>query len=174
MYLSRRHFLSCAATAALNVPAAFASVTEQRTLKFIHTHTGETLQTCYAVGGRYLPQCLQQVNHFLRDFRTGESHRIDPTLLDLLYDLQVAADRDDTFEVISAYRSPDTNTLLRRKSTGVAKQSLHKEGRAIDVRLTDFSTKKLRDTAMSLQRGGVGYYAGSNFVHVDTGRVRFW
>ncbi|HSQ02556.1 MAG TPA: DUF882 domain-containing protein [Burkholderiales bacterium] len=172
----RRQFLRYAGTAALLIPCggALASAAEQRTLKFVHTHTGEKLTACYAVSGGYQSQCLTQVNRFLRDFRTGESHPIDPALLDVLYDLQVAAGRDDTFEVISAYRSPRTNSQLRSQSSGVAEHSLHMDGKAIDIRLTGFPTKKLRDLALSLRRGGVGFYASSDFVHVDTGRVRFW
>jgi uncharacterized protein YcbK (DUF882 family) len=172
----RRQFLKVAGTAAALIPCggALASAAERRTLKFVHTHTGEKLSACYAAGGSYQSQCLLQVNRFLRDFRTGEIHPIDPTLLDVLYDLQVAADRDDTFEVISAYRSPRTNSQLRSQSSGVAEHSLHMDGKAIDIRLTGFPTKKVRDLALSLRRGGVGFYASSDFVHLDTGRVRSW
>jgi uncharacterized protein YcbK (DUF882 family) len=172
----RRQFLKFAGTAALLLPCggAFAAATKPRTLKFVHTHTGEKLSACYSANGHYQPECLLQVNRFLRDFRTGETHSIDPALLDVLYDLQVAANRDDTFEVISGYRSPRTNAKLRSQSSGVAEHSLHMDGQAIDVRLTGFPTKTLRDLAVSLRRGGVGFYASSDFVHVDTGRVRFW
>lgn len=114
------------------------------------------------------------MNHFLRDFRTGEVHTIDPALLDVLFDLRTLADRDDVFQIISGYRSPTTNSQLRRKSGGVAKRSLHMDGKAVDIRLTGFPTRKLRDLALSLQCGGVGYYASSDFLHLDTGRVRFW
>jgi len=172
----RRQFLKVADTAAVLIPygGALASVAGQRTLKFVHTHTGEKLTACYAAGGSYQSQCLLQVNRFLRDFRTGDIHPIDPALLDVLYDLQVTADRDATFEVISAYRAPRTNSLLRSQSSGVAEHSLHMDGKAIDIRLTGVPTKKLRDLALSLRRGGVGFYASSDFVHVDTGRVRSW
>jgi uncharacterized protein YcbK (DUF882 family) len=114
------------------------------------------------------------VNRFLRDFRSGEIHPIDPRLLDILYQLQILADRAATYEVISGYRSPQTNAALHRVSAGVAEHSLHMEGRAIDVRMTGFPTRRLRDLAMSLGVGGVGYYARSDFVHLDTGRVRSW
>jgi len=163
------------------VPAAFARSTEAhpletRTLNFVHTHTGETLRAVYSKSGCYQADCLQRVNHFLRDFRTGEVHTIDPALLDVLFDLQVLADRDAAFQVISGYRSPVTNAQLRgkSKSSGVATHSLHMEGLAVDIRLTGFDTAKLHTLAMSLQRGGVGYYRDSDFVHVDTGRVRYW
>jgi len=173
---SRRRFLRCsglAAATSLAAPAVLAGM-EQRTLKFVHTHTGEKLVAPYSQGGCYLVECLTRVNHFLRDFRTGESHPIDPGLLDILYDLQVRADRDDAFQIISGYRSPATNSNLRARSNGVAERSLHMQGKALDIRLTGFSTRKLRDLALTLQRGGVGYYASSDFVHIDTGRVRFW
>jgi len=175
--LTRRQFL-CSSGLALaasfvNHPA-LALGAASRTLSFVHTHTGEKLVATYSQGGCYLPQCLEQLSHFLRDFRTGETHAIAPGLLDTLFDLQVQADRDDVFQVISGYRSPQTNAKLRGKSHGVAEHSMHMEGRAIDIRLTGYPTRKLRDLAMSLQRGGVGYYASSDFVHVDTGRVRYW
>ena len=176
MHRGRRQFLKYAGSAAALVPCggAWATGGERRTLKFVHTHTGETLSACYSAGGTYQPQCLLEVNRFLRDFRTGDIHPIDPALLDVLYDLQVAADRDATFEVISAYRSPRTNQQLRSKSAGVAERSLHMDGKAIDVRVTGFPTKKARDLALTLRRGGVGFYASSDFVHLDTGRVRSW
>ena len=174
--LSRRTFLrsSALATLALSAPAAFGRAVERRSLTFVHTHTGERLVAPYFPGGCYQPDCLDRVNHLLRDFRTGDVHAIDPALLDILFNLQVLADREATFEVISGYRSPATNSQLRRKSNGVATQSLHMQGKAMDIRISGFPTAKLRDHALSLKRGGVGYYADSNFVHVDTGRVRFW
>ena len=167
-------FRSYAGSAALLPCGSAWASADRRTLKFVHTHTGEKLSTCYSAGGRYQSQGLVQVDRFLRDFRTGDIHPIDPALLDVLYDLQVAADRDATFEVISAYRSPRTNQQLRSKSAGVAERSLHMDGKAIDVRVTGFPTKKARDLALTLRRGGVGFYASSDFVHLDTGRVRSW
>jgi len=128
----------------------------------------------YFADGRYDPATLARVNHFLRDFRTGDVHPIDPGVLDILFALRTRADRDDPFHVISGYRSPHTNSLLRSRSEGVAAHSLHMEGRAIDVRLPGFPTRKLREIALGMRRGGVGYYAASDFVHLDTGRVRFW
>lgn len=128
----------------------------------------------YSIDGAYQDAALAQVQHFLRDFRNDEEHAIDPHLLDILYELKLLIGEDATFEVISAYRSPQTNAKLREKSTGVSEHSLHMEGRAIDVRVTKFSTVKLRDFALSLKRGGVGYYAGSDFVHIDRGRPRSW
>lgn len=132
------------------------------------------MSTIYFQGGNYLAPSLERVKHLLRDFRNNEEHSIDPALLDILFDLQAKAKRAGPFEVISGYRSPQTNAALRRQSTAVAEHSLHMEGRAIDVRLTGFPTANLRDIAIALHRGGVGFYAASDFVHVDTGRVRFW
>lgn len=145
-----------------------------RSLSFLHTHTGERLAVEYFQNGQYQPDALVRVNHLLRDFRTDEVHPIDPALLDTLFDLQTLAQQDAVFEVISGYRSPATNAMLRRTTEGVAQHSMHLEGRAIDVRLGRFPTAALARLARSLGRGGVGLYAASDFVHVDTGRVRSW
>jgi len=121
-----------------------------------------------------VPSALAELNHFLRDFRTDDAVNMDPAVFDILYDIQIASGSVGTYQIISAYRSPATNEVLRGNSNGVAKNSQHLLGRAIDVRLTDLDTAELRDVALSLQRGGVGYYSKSDFVHVDTGRVRQW
>jgi len=150
-----------------------AAATEARTLAFHHTHTGERLEVVYYAHGGYLADALDRVDRLLRDFRTGERHPIDPRLLDTLCALGLACG-GGTFEIISGYRSPGTNAMLRRASTGVAEHSLHTVGHAIDVRLVGTPTARLRDAAMVLGRGGVGYYPGSDFVHLDIGRVRTW
>ena len=175
--LSRRAFLTSAATAVpfLATPlATFANSVEQRSVSFVHTHTGEHLTATYFRGGQYDPASLERVNYLLRDFRRGEVASMDTGLLDILHDLKVLANRDSTFEIISGFRSPATNEQLRAKSGGVAEKSLHMQGKALDIRLTGFSTKKLQQLAMSLRRGGVGFYDSSDFIHVDTGRVRYW
>jgi uncharacterized protein YcbK (DUF882 family) len=154
--------------------AVRAQATGTRSLSFVHTHTGESLAVNYWCDGAYQVGCLNQLNHFMRDFRTGEIAQMDAPLLDTLYNLQALTDRYVTYEVISAYRSPQTNAALNAKSSGVARKSLHMEGKAIDVRVTGFSTKKLQQLALMNQRGGVGFYAKSDFVHLDTGRVRSW
>ena len=156
------------------IPAPASIIARPRQLQFVHTHTGETLTADYFDGSCYSQTCLSEVDHLLRDFRTGESHRIDPQLLDVLFDLQNLANRHSTFEVISGYRSPATNAMLHRRSNGVAEHSQHLLGKAIDVRLTGYSTERLGEHARSLARGGVGFYASSDFIHVDTGPVRFW
>lgn len=172
----RREFLqrSAAVLLAAAPAAGWARASECRSLAFVNTHTGETLSCMYFAAGRYDPATLGRVNHFLRDFRTGDVHPIDPGVLDILFELRNRADRDDPFHVISGYRSPRTNALLRTRSSGVSAHSLHMDGRAIDVRLPGFSTRKLREIALDMRRGGVGYYPASDFVHLDTGRVRFW
>lgn len=171
----RRYFLVAGALFAI-VPlsAAYAPSSDERSLWFVHTHTGEALSIVYFQHGQYVSQSLERVNHLLRDFRTNEVHTIDPALLDILFDLHTKAQHDGPFEVISGYRSPQTNAALHSRSSGVAEHSLHMQGRAIDIRLRGFPTSRLRDLAIALQRGGVGFYLVSDFVHVDTGRVRTW
>jgi len=159
-------------TGLLFAPASRAS--GPRALAFYHTHTGERLRVTYAADGRYLPEALAEINRFLRDFRTGDVHPIDPQLLDILYELRRRAGGRGTYEIISAYRSPQTNEMLRARSDGVATRSLHMEGRAMDVRLVGAPLDRLRDEALALEAGGVGYYPESEFIHVDTGRVRRW
>jgi uncharacterized protein YcbK (DUF882 family) len=174
--LSRRRWLVAAGSLAL-APAARAAMrraSDERSLALEHTHTGERLSVLYAVGDRFVPAALDALAHLLRDHRTGEAHPIDPALFDQLHALQSIAGSAEAFRVISGYRSPHTNAMLRSRSTGVAKASLHLEGRAIDVRLPGVALADLRDAARSLAAGGVGYYPESDFVHVDTGRVRSW
>ncbi|HYR01229.1 MAG TPA: DUF882 domain-containing protein [Casimicrobiaceae bacterium] len=145
-----------------------------RTLSLRHTHTGESLRIDYAQGEAYVTAALARVNWFLRDFRNDESRPIDPQLLDQLHQLARLTRTNAPYEVISGYRSPATNDFLRRHGGGVAEHSLHLEGRAIDIRLADVPLADLRDAAASLRAGGVGFYPQSQFVHVDTGRVRHW
>ena len=145
-----------------------------RGLKFVHLHTGERLAVDYFERGGYLPDALGTVNHFLRDFRTGDVHDIDPKLLDLLHLVTGVTGSTSPYQVISGYRSPATNQILRQQSEGVAVGSLHMVGQAIDMRLADVPLPKLQSAALTLQLGGVGYYPASDFVHVDTGRVRRW
>lgn len=166
-----------AAPAVLLLPTTARSAARHqgpRKLRFHHTHTNEKISVVYAEDGHVIPRALKRISHFLRDFRSGEIHPIDPALFDILHDVRIEAGGRGVFEVISGYRSPKTNAMLRKQSGGVAKRSLHMRGRAIDVRLTDVDTATLRDVAIVLGRGGVGYYRKSDFVHLDTGRVRRW
>ena len=145
-----------------------------RKLSFYHTHTSEELSVTFYVGGQYDVAALRELNHFLRDFRTGDEIEIDPGVFDLLFEIQQNSGSTGVYQVISAFRSPATNEMLRSTSGAVARNSQHLLGKAIDVRLTDLDTATLRDIALSLKRGGVGHYSESDFVHVDTGRVRRW
>lgn len=163
---------SLAAVAPLSraLPPGIAS----RSLRFAHLHTGEKLTVEYLRQGRYVPEAMAAVNHLLRDFRTGQVGSIDPALLDLLHRLHAGTESRRPFEVISGYRSPVTNAMLHERSSGVATHSLHMVGQAVDIRLADVPLPQLRDAAKRLGGGGVGYYAASDFVHVDTGRPRCW
>jgi uncharacterized protein YcbK (DUF882 family) len=146
-------------------------------LRFYHTHTGERLDIVYRRGDRYIPEALDKLDHFLRDHRTGDVHHYDPRLFDLLDDLTGSlGDSGGEINVICGYRTPWSNEFLRTRSphTGVAQHSLHMQAEAIDIRLPGIPTSELRDAALRLHRGGVGYYRSSDFVHVDVGRVRHW
>jgi uncharacterized protein YcbK (DUF882 family) len=164
--------------AALGLAAAgpaFAFPEEDvRRLRFANLHTGETLEAAYWERGVYLPDALAAVNRLLRDFRTGEVHVIDPGLLDLLVALSGQTGVPAPYGVISGYRSAATNALLHSESSQVASKSLHMEGRAIDIRVDGMDLDYLRDAALALGAGGVGYYPVSGFVHVDVGEVRRW
>ena len=189
--LHRRAFLGLGAVAAASslVPARalaaglpVAEKTEgkasvDRVLSFFNTHTGERLRVAYCCNGTYQPGALAQINHILRDFRANEIKPIDPALLDLLHELHGTLEVDQPFHIISGYRSPHTNTLLRTRggaTTGVATKSLHMVGKAIDIRVPGVKLDHLRGAARALKLGGVGYYPSSNFVHLDVGRVRYW
>jgi uncharacterized protein YcbK (DUF882 family) len=152
-----------------------AKATRERHLRLYNTHTGERIDVVYRRGDAYVADAVSTLEHYLRDHRTGDIHPFDPRLFDVLSDLAEAAGKPDgEFQVISGYRSPKTNEMLRGRTTGVAKKSLHMQAQAIDVRLAGVETSKLRDVALGLKRGGVGYYPDSDFIHVDVGRVRRW
>ena len=146
-----------------------------RALAFENLHTHEHLSLVYAIGDAVLPQAQLRLDHFLRDHYTGEVGTIDPQLFDLLYRLRMTLGTRLSFQVISGYRSPFTNNRLRTtRSGGVAKRSLHMDGKAIDIRLPGVALSDLRDAALSLKAGGVGFYANEDFVHIDTGKIRSW
>ena len=181
MTVGRRHFLLGTAAgltgfSTLSRAASIVADCEAQQLSFYNIHTSEKLnKIVYREHGELIPGALEEINQYLRDFRTGETHPIDVALLDKLFvlDRQFGPPRGH-FEVICGYRSAKTNEALRHVTTGVAKDSLHLVGQAIDVRHTATSTRNLRDAAITLRDGGVGYYANSNFVHVDTGAFRTW
>ena len=181
---SRRSFLGVgglAVATALIPSRAQAGAVEvrsaERSLSLFNIHTGERLRTAYCCGGKYQPAALEQINFLLRDFRANEVKPIEPGLLDLLHELHATLESDQPFHVISGYRSPQTNAMLRARGgldSGVASGSLHMVGKAIDIRVPGVQLDHLRGAARSLKLGGVGFYPASNFVHVDVGRVRFW
>lgn len=145
-----------------------------RTLGFVNTHTNEKVLATYWRDGAYDKGALKDINYVLRDHRTGEIAKMDPHLLDLLVELHRRSGSRKAYQIISGYRSPKTNAMLASHSNGVAKHSMHMEAKAVDIRLYDVALADLRDTALGMKAGGVGYYPKSDFVHVDTGRIRRW
>lgn len=154
--------------------SAKTQMRDERTLSFYHTHTQQSLTATFAVDGEVIDSAMNEINEFLSDFRTGDAIEMDPELLNLIYDVRQSVGSDGVYEIISAYRSAATNDMLQRRGSGVARNSQHLLGKAIDVRLRGIDTAELRDAALALERGGVGYYQSSDFVHMDTGRVRRW
>ncbi|MFZ7126265.1 MAG: DUF882 domain-containing protein [Desulfobacterales bacterium] len=177
---SRRRFIKTGllAIAACSLPlpiqALAAHLPDKRRLQLYNTHTNEKLNICYYENGRYIPDALSGISELLRDHRTGDVKPIAPDLLDLLSAIGKRVGDSPPFHIISGYRSPVTNAMLRRKSNGVAKKSFHMMGRAVDIRIPSMRTARLREVAKKLRAGGVGYYAKSDFVHVDLGPVRHW
>lgn len=151
-----------------------ASLEGGRTLQVVNLHTGEKVSATYWENGQYLTDGLSELNHVLRDHRTGDVIDMDPSLMDLLVNLRERLGSGEAFHIISGYRSPKTNAMLRSSSSGVAKKSFHMLGQAVDIRLPDRSSSDIRRVAMAMERGGVGYYPKSDFVHIDTGHVRSW
>lgn len=146
----------------------------ERSLSLVHRHTDERLTTVYYSNGRYLPGALDELNWLLRDFRSDEVKEIDPRLFDLLFTVQQQLEIGQPYEIYSAYRTPETNALLRREGWGVARNSLHMQGMAIDIAIPGCESRHIANCAFELQRGGVGYYGRANFVHLDVGEVRTW
>lgn len=178
---SRRQFLKLgmlAAVAGLSPFPAHAALRDtaarERLLAFYNTHTGESIQTVYWAEGGYIPQALADIDHILRDHRNNEIKDMSPALLDLLYGINGIIEARQPFHIISGYRSPTTNAKLAASSGGVAKHSMHLDGKAIDIRVPGHDLIQVRRAAFMLHSGGVGYYPGSDFVHVDVGRVRQW
>jgi len=163
--------IAAPATNTVDIPSA----PEIHRLRFYHTHTNERLDVVYRKGDVYVPEAISQLEHFLRDHRTGEVHHFDPRLFDVLGDLLVSVgDPEGEIDVVCGYRTPWSNAFLRSRSKAVAKHSLHMQAMAIDIRVPGVDTAKLRDAALELHRGGVGYYRRDDFIHVDVGRVRRW
>lgn len=175
MSLPRRALLKATLGAlGFGATAAQAAIAAPRSLSLLNLHTGERLKATFFEGGGYVPDALAAFDHLLRDFRTGDSHPMATGLLDLVSVLSETLAPGEDLHVISGYRSPQTNAALRAHSDGVAARSLHMDGLAMDIRLPKIALGQLRDAALRLGRGGVGFYPASNFVHVDVGRVRRW
>lgn len=156
------------------MPSQGWAATAPRILSLQNLHTGEKLKACFWENGKYIADACAALNKVLRDHRSGQSHMMDPGLYDILTGMAGKMEKEASFQIISGYRSPATNAKLHAKSSGVATKSLHMLGQAMDVRMPGADLKRVRDVALSLKKGGVGYYPVSNFVHVDTGRVRQW
>ena len=177
---TRRHFLKSATAlgAGCLLPAAPGKAAPvqraDKSLRFYHTHTGETLSRVFWADGEFVPGALADINRLLRDHRTNDVWPIDRQLLSLLERLTALTGTTDTLHVISGYRSPVTNQTLADRSDGVSRRSLHMDGKAIDIRIPGRDLEKVRSAALSLRAGGVGFYPVSQFVHIDTGRVRAW
>ncbi len=154
--------------------AAPAPARDARLLSFVNTHTGDTFAGAYWEAGDYIPDAMAAIKRVMRDHRSGDEHDIDPRLVDQLHRLRGDIGASAPFQIISGYRSPATNAALAANSNGVASRSLHMDGRAIDIRVGGVDLPRLRDAAIAMQAGGVGYYEASDFVHIDTGRVRRW
>jgi uncharacterized protein YcbK (DUF882 family) len=163
--------LAVSSSALANIPSVNSA---KRKMAFYNLHTGESLETELSANGHFLPKSLTEVNHLLRDHRTDEVCEMAPQLLTLLGDLKELLGTSKPFHVISGYRSPATNNMLSQQSGGVAKKSLHMQGKAIDVRIPGVDIKHLHKGALALKAGGVGLYSHSDFVHMDVGRVRYW
>ncbi len=177
--ISRRSFLryTLGATAAIAMPTSYAGIMPSpvvRNLKLHNLHTEEKIALSYFEQGEYVTEALRDISYLLRDQRTGDVLAMDPRLIDLLFDLKGELGTEQPLQVISGYRSPKTNAALHNKSKGVATKSLHMQGKAIDIRIEGIAARDIQKAAMNLARGGVGYYPRSNFVHIDTGRVRSW
>jgi len=179
--ISRRKLLKMGLVAAVPalIPgaamAAFHVIPKRaRSLSFYNLHTGESLKTTYFANGEYISGALKEINFILRDWRQNEVKAIDPALLDLLAGIHNRLGTKEPFQIISGYRTPQTNAMLHIQTEGVAVHSLHLDGKAIDICVEGRSLKNVRRAAMSMFGGGVGYYPRTGFVHVDTGRLRFW
>ncbi len=154
--------------------SALSTDNSRRKLSFYNTHTDEELIICYFKNGAYCPDAMSRINHILRDHRTGDTKAMDPQLMDLLNSVNRHLGCSAPFHILSGYRSSKTNARLHKQTSGVAKNSYHMLGRAIDIRLPGCDTRQLRKACLDLKLGGVGYYPRSDFVHVDTGAFRIW
>jgi uncharacterized protein YcbK (DUF882 family) len=167
--------LVCALSASSAPGATTPAPAQQYRLQMHHLHTGESIDVVYRVGDRYVPSAVEMLNHFLRDHRTGDVSHYDPREFDLLHDVLARLNRPNAvIDIICGYRTPWSNNYLRTHSSGVAEHSQHMQAKAIDIRIPGIPIARLREVALSLHEGGVGYYPKSQFVHVDVGPPRQW
>lgn len=145
-----------------------------RRLRMYSTRTGESIDTIYWIDGNYIREAIGEINHFMRDWRNGKVVNIDTRTVDIMAASHNLMGSSSPYMLLSGYRSPETNAMLRRRSRGVARNSLHMRGQAADLRLSDRSVSQMASAAQSCHAGGVGRYRGSNFVHMDCGPVRTW
>jgi len=178
---SRRRFVKlvvCSGLTMFSPGSVLAAIhdctTPERSLSLYNPNTRESLDTVYWVNGEYVPKALADIDHIMRDRRTGKIKPIDPRLLDLLCGIRTELNTQRPFHIISGYRTPETNALLRRAGKGAASNSFHLHGKAVDIRLSGWRLSAVRRAAYKLKKGGVGYYPRSRFVHVDVGPVRYW
>lgn len=155
-------------------PAFAITANGAHRISFRNTRTGESFNGVYRVGDKYMPEAFDQISYILRDTRNNEVFPIDPRTIDIMYVLQRMLETNKPFDVLSAYRSPRTNAMLAKASYGVARNSLHMTGQAIDIRMEGVGTRRIKNYATDLHAGGVGYYRGSDFVHIDSGKFRTW
>jgi len=179
--LSRRNFIKllvCSGILSYSSKSAFAAIDgialKERSLSLFNPHTKERFEGIYWCDGDYVSNALNNINHIMRDIRTNDVKPIDTHLLDLIFSISIKLKPEAPFRVISGYRSPKTNTLLRKRGNGAAKKSYHIKGQAVDIRLPGYRTSVLRRSAYELKKGGVGYYPKHRFVHIDVGPVRYW
>lgn len=179
--MGRRRFIrqvACGSLLTLGTPiiaeAAKTRFPSHKTLILKHAHTGDKIKLTYFEKGHYVKSALQEVNLLCRDHHSGKIHPIDVGLLDQLYDLKQLLGINRPIQIVCGYRSPFTNAMLHEQHSGVATNSLHMQGRAMDIRIEGYSTRQIRNAALALRQGGVGYYEKSDFIHLDTGKFRTW
>lgn len=175
---SRRQFLKIAGVLSLSTlfPEVLFSSNRiyEKAISLNNVHTGESLKSIFWAEGKYDFNAISDINYILRDYRTNISTNMDIELIELLFSIKHITNSNNFFEVFSGYRHPLSNLLLNKTTSGVANKSLHMEGKAIDINMPGINLKDLHKIAMNIRAGGVGYYPDSNFIHVDTGRIRAW
>ena len=162
------------ASAGAFIQAELESGSSDRQLRIFNAHTGEKIELVYFSRGSYIDESLAKINHLMRDHRANEEIAMDLALIDQLAEIQQQVPSSEYVHVLSGYRTPATNAALRKRSSNVAKFSLHMEGRAADIHVPGLTTRELQSIAQGLKAGGVGYYGRSGFVHIDTGKIRHW